>query len=344
MSACLWVTGTPLDPGFEREWSEAIARAPDAHFAFRLDVLAWQHARGMPALAVRVDTPGVRGVIVARLERGTWVSGLPWRWMAAVEGEARDPSSLMRPEEAAVLFAALCEAAGERRVRAFLPAAPDGRAPGFLAGKTLLHRVDVSDEELIRAMDKTKRAMIRRAGREGYAVAEGATLEQFRKFARVQRETDRRHGNAPLDGDGDLPASGERWREWELPWMWLLLAEREGEVGSGLGFALGPGRVIESRAAASTQAALKSGAFVLVAYEAARRARERGLRYLDWGGDTFFKRDITGPLGARVPLHCWLGGDARWSLTNHSEVLAWRARRGAAGLAHALRGRKREAS
>jgi hypothetical protein len=151
----------------------------------------------------------------------------------------------------------------------------------------------------------------------------------------VQRETDRRHGAEPLDGPQDLPGPGERWREWELPWMWLLVARRDGAIGSGFGFALGAGHVLESRAAGSTRAALRIGAFVLLAHEAARRARARGYRWLNWGGDTFFKRDVSGRLGHRVDLHCWLGGGLRWVIPNRAEAGLKGVRR-AAGLAAQL--------
>jgi len=344
VNARAWRTGEPLDPGFERDWNAALAVAPYAHFAFRLDFLKWMHELGTPALAVQTGDPGARGLIAARLERDEWVCGLPWRWQGAVECAGRAPDRQLEPAEAGRLVRALSLHAGGRRVRAHLPVAAPAGAPAFRAGKTLLHRIDVADDALVAAMDKTKRSMIRRAQREGYAVVEANAIEQFRAFAAVQRETDRRHGVAPLDREDDLPAPGHRWREWELPWMWLLLAVREGEVGSGFGFALGQGKVLESRAAASTAEALKAGAFVLLAFEAARRARERGYHFLNWGGDTFFKRDVSGELATRVELHGWLGGDPRWSLVNRSESLVRGARAGAAALAGALRGWKRSSA
>src|SRR6185436_545921 len=219
-----------------------------------------------------------------------------------------------------------------RRVRAHLPETPNAGVAAFQAGRTLIHRIDVDDDALLKAMDKTKRTT-----REGYPVVEATDPPQFPPFAVVQRDTDRRHGREPLDTEASEPEFGERWREWELPWMWLLVAEREGEVGSGFGLAHGAGRIIESRAAASTEAALRSGAFVLLAFEAARRARERGYRYLNWGGDTFFKRDLTRGLSSHVPLHCWLGGGVRWQLANRGEVLVHAARGRAVELLHALR-------
>jgi len=340
MTTTAWRTGTPRDPAFEREWNTTLAGAPYAHFALRLDYLDWMHRLGAPQLAVHVTAGQERGVIAARRERGAWISGLPWRWQGAVACGTREPEAQLAADEAARLVGALSAHAQGARVRAHLPVAPRG-APGFRAGKTLLHRVDVADDALIAAMDKTKRSMIRRAQREGYAVIEANALEQFRGFARVQRETDARHGVAALDRDGDVPAPGERWREWELPWMWLLLAVRDGEVGSGFGFALGQGIVLESRAAASTAAALKSGAFVLLAFEAARRARERGYRYLNWGGDTFFKRDVSGTLARRIELHGWLAGGPAWALVNRSESLLHGARASASALAGALKAWRR---
>uniref|UniRef100_A0A832I1S4 Peptidoglycan bridge formation glycyltransferase FemA/FemB family protein n=1 Tax=Eiseniibacteriota bacterium TaxID=2212470 RepID=A0A832I1S4_UNCEI len=338
MSMRVWRTGEPLDPAFADAWEGTLARAPWGHFALRLDWLLWCHDHGQPGLAVLLEPPGVTGLIAARRERGLWVSGLPWRWQVAVPCEEREPPGLLAPAEARALFRALCEAARGERVRAHLPVAPPPGVPGYPAGKTLLHRIDVDDATLLAVMDKTKRAAVRKALREGWTVEEAGTLDQFREFAEVQRETSRRHGISALDAPHDVPAPGERWREWELPWMWLLVARREERVGSGYGFALGAGRVLESRAAGSTSAALRAGAFVLLAYEGARRARERGYRWLNWGGDTFFKRDVSGRLGVRVDLHAWLGGSGARVVANHAEALARSARVAAARAVRALRG------
>jgi hypothetical protein len=337
LNARAWCTTDSPPPGFESAWESLVARLPYGHFGFRLDVLRWFHHLGTPSLAVMVEESGWSGAIVARREHDTWVSGLPWRWMAAVTAEGRAPEHHLSAEEARTLFRQLERFAGGRRVRAHLTPAPRQGMPSFQSGRTLIHRIGVDDDALLKAMDKTKRAMIKRAQREGYQVVEATRPDQFRAFAAVQRATDRRHGREPLDDDTDEPRFGERWREWELPWMWLLIAEREGQVGSGFGLAHGAGHIIESRAAASTTEALKSGAFMLLAFEAAKRARERGYHYLNWGGDTFFKRDLSRGLASHVPLHCWLGGGARWQLANHGEVLMHAARGRAVDLLHALR-------
>ncbi len=326
MSVLSWHSETPLEPAFESAWDACVARLPFANHSLRLDLMRWEARHGTPSIAVLVHEPPVTGAIVARFERGVWVSGLPWRWHVAVEQTGRPPAAALASEEAALLFAHLARCTRGERVRCFLPCAPPRGIPGYLAGKTLLHAIDRPDEALIRAMDKTKRSAIRRAEREGYRVVETSELAWLRKFERVQHETQARHGRSIATEPAADPAPGERWREWELPWMWLLLAVRGEEVGSGFGFALGPGALIESRAAASTVEARRAGAFVLLAYEAARRARDRGLRWLNWGGDTFFKRDVTGPLGAPVAMHCWLGGGARWAMANASEAL-WRSAR-----------------
>ena len=333
MSARVWRTGEPRDASFDAAWNAALDRAPFAHFALRLDWMEWGHAHGTPSIAVLAEEDGRTGLIAARREKGVWVSGLPWRWQAAMCGPDRPVEPLLTAAECAWLFRALERGARGRRVRAFLPQPPASGVIGYLGGKTLLHRVDVSDEDLQGAMDKTKRAMIRRAQRGGYEVVRTLDLDRLREFSAVQRATDERHGKAPLDHEADaLPAPGERWREWELPWMDLLLAIQDGRVRSGFGFALGSGAVLESRAAGSTREALRDGAFVLLAFEAARRARELGYRYLNWGGDTFFKRDVVGPLGVPVPLYCWLGGAVAWAPANQFEAGLHRARRVASRL------------
>lgn len=337
MNARGWCTSSAPDPAFEAAWNALIARLPFGHFAFRLDALRWMDRLGTPSLAVMVEDGSWSGAIVARREGDSWVSGLPWRWQAAAAAPGREPERHLTREEAVVLFRQLERFGAGRRVRAHLPGTPPAGVPSYQSGRTLIHRIDVDDDALLKAMDKTKRSMIRRAEREGYRVVEADRAEQFRAFAAVQRLTDRRHGRAPLDSAEDEPGPGERWREWELPWMWLLVAEREGQVGSGFGLALGSGQIIESRAAASTEHALRAGAFVMLAYEAARRARTRGYRYLNWGGDTFFKRDLTRGLASHVPIHCWLGGGARWQIANHGEVLVHAARGRAVGLLHAIK-------
>jgi len=335
MSVLCWRTAEPLEPAFADAWNATVSRLPYANFGFRLDCLEWNARHGVPSLAVLVHESQVTGAIVARFERGAWVSGLPWRWHAAVEATRRPPAAALTTPEAAVLFGHLARFARGERLRCYLPCPPPGSVPGFLAGKTILQSVDRTDDELLKAMDQSKRAAIKRAKREGYQVIEPAGLDAYRTFSRVQRETDARHGRPPDPEPGRAPAPGEGWREWELPWMGLLVAVRGDEVGSGFGFASGPGRLLESRASASTAEALKEGAFVLLAFEVAKRARARGVEWLNWGGDTFFKRDITGPLGAPVVMHCWLGGGARWALANASEA-AWRNAR--ARVAAALRG------
>lgn len=337
MSARAWLTTEPADPGFDRAWDEVLSRLPYGHFGFRLEVLRWLQGQGSPSIAVLVEEPGWSGAIVARREGDGWVSGQPWRWQAAVTAGKRDPGQHLTRDEAVVLFDHLQRFTGGRRVRAHLPLEPPPAVPSYPSGRTLIQRIDVDDEGLLRAMDKTKRSMIRRAEREGYRVVEAREHAQFRGFAAVQRQTDRRHGRTPLDRPEDEPGFGERWREWELPWMWLLVAEREGEVGSGFGLALGPGAIVESRAAASTETALRSGAFMLLAFEAARRARDRGFRWLNWGGDTFFKRDLSRGLASHVRLHCWLGGGPPWRIANRGEALMHAARRQAGSLLHALR-------
>src|SRR5687767_14398207 len=97
--------------------------------------------------------------------------------------------------------------------------------------------------------------------------------------------------------------------------MWLLLALKDGHVVSGLGDGMRPGgAMLDGRKGASTVQAKHDGAFALLSFEEARRGRDRGFRWVNLGGDTLFKREISGTLGTRVVMHCWLAGGAAWGL------------------------------
>lgn len=144
-----------------------------------------------------------------------------------------------------------------------------------------------------------------------------STHEEMAAFHRLQGETERRRGNAGEETPVS-PAPGESWREWELPWMWLLVAVRDGVVEAGSGFGMRPHGALDYRTNASTLEAKRSGANVLLAIEALRRGRDRGCHWMNWGGVTEFKREMG---GERVEVTCRLGGGAMWSVNNHVTAL-----------------------
>ncbi len=329
----VWDTRQPLAEDFAAAWHGRLARAPHASFAFDPRVLAWEARHGRHALAALTDEGGLEGALVLRETRGGYVCGWPWRWQAAVaDPPAEGPPGLV-PEHFAVLHRQACALAGARRLRFHAPCPPPAGVNGFAAGATLLQRVARSDEELLAVMDPTKRRQVRRAREQGYEVVEARSHELFRGFEALQRETATRHGQAVPEQAAGTPEAGEGWREWELPWMWLLVALSGGRVESGIGLALCPGGILEGRTGASTPAALRSGAFVQLVYESARRGRDLGHRWQNVGGDTFFKRDVLGRSAERVAMSCWLGGGRRWSGVNLGEAWLRRARARAARLA-----------
>jgi hypothetical protein len=331
----VWDTRKPRDPEFAATWAQRLSRAPMAHFALDLDFLAWNADRGEHARAALLDEGDRAAMLVLRHTPDGWVSGWPWRWQAAFEGASRTPPPGFDLDEGRWLFEQARALAGDLRLRMHLPYAPALGVPGYVAGNTLFHDVAHDDGALLRAMDPTKRRSVRRAQDRGYRVSEATTAELFRGFAEVQRLTDERHGHraAPLP---EAPSAGVAWREWELPWMWLTVATREGRVESGLGYGTRAGGLLEGRTGASTADARREGAFPLLVYEGAKLARDRGYAYINVGGDTFFKRDTLGTLGRRVTTWTWLGGGARWMVPNAFDAGMRRTR---AHMASALRAR-----
>lgn len=307
-----------------------MAHAPHGNFAMLLPYLEWEARLGNHALAVLADDGARAGAIVLREQAGEWHSGWPWRWQCVIEDSARDGRVGVTPEEARWLFDCACASSGGKRLRFYAPFPPADGTPGFLAGGTLVQALDRDDQTVLMSMDATKRRTLRRARESGCEVVEATTPELWKAFAEVQVDTKRRHGDS-VDDVPLAPAPGEQWREWELPWMWLLVAVREGRVISGFGLGLNPGGMLEGRTSATNEEGRKLGAFPLLVYEASLRARDRGYRWHNNGGDTFFKRDMLGKLAERVEIHCWLGGGALWMLPNHGEVwgrvTARRARR-----------------
>jgi hypothetical protein len=322
-----WRSHEPLEPGFAAAWKERLARAPRANFGFELDYLVWEARHGRHVIAAMIDEGQRQGLFVLRVGSRGFSCGYPWRWLAAIADPKKVTTPALEAADAAWLYHGAERLCGGRQLRFFMPLPPPEGVSGFEAGATIIQSLERPDDELLASIHPSKRRMIKRAQSEGFHVIEGETLEHYRTFAAIQHETFQRRGihvEQSLDG---LPPPGEMWREWEHPWMWLLLAVRDGRIESGLGDGLGAGGMLEGRTGASTIMARRAGAFALLCYEEARRGRDRGYRWLNHGGDTPFKREMAGTLGSRVVMHCWLGGGRVWSLANRSEAWARGMRR-----------------
>jgi len=287
-------------------------------------------------MAVLAEEGTRAGALVLRDAGIEWVSGWPWRWQLVLEGSSPETPGLSE-EDARWLFAHAGRAAGGRRLRCFLPAPPSSGVPGFRVASTYLSSLDADEARLLQSMDKEKQRMIRRASSRGYTVVDARDGAEFRAFAEIQRETEARRGGSP-PAVPETPEPGEAWREWELPWMWLLVAVKDGKVEAGSGFGRSAGGTLDYRTNASSLAAKNDGANVQLAWEALRRGREAGHRWMNWGGATHFKKDLG---GARVDLACWLGGGTMWSPANWAEAATRRVR---ARIGSALRERRRPAS
>ncbi len=316
-----WDTCEPLDPGFEQAWRERLSRAPHANFSLDPVYLSWEAARGRPALAALLDEGGRAGALVLREAKGGWACGWKWRWQAVIEDAGRRGPVGMSGEEARWLFAHARRLAGGRRLRCFFPVPAPAGVASYRAATTLIQSLEHSDDEFLKAMNKGKRRMVQRAQRERYEVFVARSPDQFKAFWLIQRETYARHG-IRVPGSADArPGPGELWREWELPWMWLVVGAKNGIIETGSGDGVWPGGMLEGRTAASTPLARKDGAYALVSYEELRLGRDLGHRWLNLGGDTTFKREVAGSMGQRVPMHCWLAGGAAGGLGDRLE--AW---------------------
>lgn len=320
-----WSTTEELEPEFEREWNATLARCSRAHFAFDLAQLEVEARLGLHARLGLVERDGRRGLFVLRARHGQWVCGWPWRWQATVEDGAGDPTIELDVDEALWLWGGMQALAGGGRVRAYLPSAHPASVAGFEAGATLVQTLDHDDDALLAAMSDDVRARARAARDAGWTVELAAGETAFRRFRALQREAEARRGvESPPDPEPAEP--GEAWREWELPWMWLLVARREETIEAGLGDGAHPGGVLEARVGAATREAMAAGVLPLLSWEELRRARDHGHRWINHGGDTPFKRAVAGSAGRRIALHCWLGGGATHRLANESEAWAHRLR------------------
>jgi hypothetical protein len=323
MRVSTWHTRVIPTPEFEQAWQTRLALSRHAHFAMDLRFLAWEGRHGRFATAALVEDGNRRGALVVREEGGARVCGWPWRWEVALEDAGRSSAAGLSSDDCDWTFAAAERLSGGHRLRCFLPAPPRRQGDGFLAGTTLLRSLELDDDGFLRTMDVNKRRAVKRAQREGFEIVRATTLEQFRAFARVQRETERRRGQHHPEIDDQVPEPGEGWREWEHPWMLLLLVVRGGVVEGGSGYGVAPGGMMDYRANASTLDAKRLGGNAQLAFEALRRGREMGCRWMNWGGATEFKRELG---GERVDLYGRLGGGVVWTLPNQVSLSLRRAR------------------
>lgn len=328
----IWKTQEAPPPGFERAWDSVLRGCAHAHFALDRAWLAWEAAHGRHGLAV-VDADGPEPMIVAaRHEHGALISGWPWRWQVGRSGGADATLEGLTRDDARRARQLLADGSPGARVRMFLPIAPDLSRGATRAGSTTL--LELSEGAATKAASGNKRREARKAAAAGWVVEAATQPADFRRFAELQREGERRRGRTPGMALPSQPARGESWREWEHPWMWLLVARRDGEIGAGSGFGRARGGMVDYRANASTEEARAAGANALLAMEAVRLAAEAGCRYMNWGGATTFKRSLG---GETLQTWEWLGGGVAWAVPNTLETLIKHARSEAAAGVKALR-------
>jgi hypothetical protein len=333
MAVTTWNTHEPLAPEFAAVWERMLAQAPHAHYAMRLDLLDWDAQHGRHARAVIIDDPQV--LLVLRETSGGWTSGWPWRpQMVSADGQARGIEDLTAIEQQRVLEQIVRLTGGARSTSYLLQPVDDGLA--YPCAATYLTPLDASEDVMQGRFDGNRKRAIKRALKEGYEVVEATSFEHFRGFAELQCEAQRRRGLQPAPLPEQVEQIGESWREWELPWMRLLVAVRNGKVEAGSGFGFAPGGTIDYRANASTQEARKLGVNMLLAWEAMRGGRAHGEHWINWGGSTEFKRHLG---GVRVPVWCRLDGGMVWALPNRVAVSWRRMRPQLAGMWHFVRKR-----
>lgn len=336
MSLEKWSTRAPLDGAFATRWDDAIRLAPGASFSLLPAWARLEAAMGRHSLFVLAEHERRRMAIVLRECGAELHSGWPWRWQAVFCDDAdRDPHQLER-SEAALLFRVAQKAAPGVRVRMHLPAEPVARVPGYRCGATILQRLDASNEELLAGMDEEKRRQLRRALREGYTARRADRGEDHRGYARLDGVVRRARGEV-VTPILDAPGPGENWREWELPWMRLFVAERDGVAAGFAGDGFAPRALVDGRSAAVTPEGRKAGVMPLLCHHETCAFRDEGHRWFNHGGDTTFKREVAGTLGVRVEMHAWLGGGSRFLLANGATALYHRSRPALALLARPVR-------
>ena len=321
-----WDTREPLAADFTGRWRDALRDSPHAHFAFELDYLRWESEQGQRSRALMIEGPGRLGLLVQHREARRWVSGWPWRWQALMWGA--DPGSPvgMTAADAAWLHEAVARYSAAETFLSYLPHAPAQGVPGWAAGATVIQEIAHSDQDLYDSMEPSKRRLAKRARGQNVEIRVASGESEFRAFFQLQEASRQRRGLPADPRTKDSRGSGEVWREWELPWMWLLLAHRNGEVLAGVGDGIHSGGSMQARTAAASLDARRLGVTVLLGYEEMRRGRDLGHRWFNFGGDTPFKREISGRLGRRIRVFGWLGGGRGQKLWQVSEASFRRVR------------------
>jgi hypothetical protein len=202
----------------------------------------------------------------------------------------------------------------------YLPHVPAQGYSGWVAGATVVQDLRRSDEELFENMEPSKRRLARRAMAHEFEVTTAHGPGDLRDFHRLQQESKSRMGLPSEPTPDHVETCGESWREWELPWMWLLLVRQRGALVGGVGNGIRSGGTLQGRTAASSLDARKLGASVLLGYEEVRLGRDLGHRWFNHGGDTAFKREMSGRLGRSIRVYGWLGGSKARSLWHRGEA------------------------
>jgi hypothetical protein len=317
----VWESGTEAPASFAAAWSERLRHSHCANFSMDLAFIAWEDAHGRPSRAVLHDEGRGLAAIFRRTPSG-WSCGWPWRPQVVLDSGDEDAHEWPAPPEMRRALQACVRAARLDHARIFLPADAVDERTAYHAGTTVSVRLDLDETKLFWGMDHNKRHNLKQALGAGFEIAEATTQEDFRAFAKLKVLTELRYGvHAPPIPEA--PASGEAWREWELPWTWLLLARRGGRIEAGLGFGRFAAGVLDARENASLPEAKQAGANVLLAWEAIRRGSLAGYRRMNWGGNTIFKRGFG---GAVIPMMCHPEGGPLWRVPDGFEVQWHRAR------------------
>ncbi|MEO5616610.1 MAG: GNAT family N-acetyltransferase [Candidatus Eisenbacteria bacterium] len=321
-----WDTHDPWSGDFAAIWTKALNASPHAHFALDLDFLKWEAARGQKARALLIEGGGRLGLTVQRWEARRWISGWPWRWQALMcDADPGSPMG-MTAADAAWLHQSVALYCGRETFLCYLPHAPAPGVAGWAAGATVIQEIGHSDQDLYDSMEPSKRRLAKRARGQNFEIAVARGEEDFRAFYDLQQESKQRRGLPLGSTEEPAPGSGDAWREWELPWMWLLLARQDGKVVAGVGDGIRQGGAMQGRTAAALLEARRFGVTVLLGYEELRRGRDLGHRWFNFGGDTAFKREMSGRLGRRVRVFGWLGGGRGQRLIQMSEASFRRVR------------------